>query len=545
MASNLNTKLDFWIKNNLNVCFIGRHGVGKTAMVKEAFDRHELNWRYFSASTMDPWVDFVGVPREKTENKIPESFDIIRELCKVDTGLAVDWVINNWKLPAESAKTVVQHALNRNEGVTYLDIVRPQFLASGEIEALFFDEFNRSPKKIRNAVMELIQFKSINGMKFPKLRFIWAAINPEDDASTYDVEKIDPAQADRFHVSVEVPYRPNTEYFRKTFGQRMADSAISWWEELGEDEKSRVSPRRLEYALDVYVRRGDMRDVLPVSSNVSKLITALNTGPITEKLDNLMRTKDEDEARKFLENENNCTSALKYIPKSEPLMDFFLPLLPKEKLSSLMEMDDKICSHVMTKLDLEPVFHNICKQISSANLNAKMVKKLRRVLTENENLALAFQKDRLENKDAVPAQPHFNKNVKGDYLQKLLVLNNYKFDSINQRIQAYEKICKDIPLKLTDEEANLTLKLLNDIFGNTDSIAEASQRSDWSFASILNSPTFDKLIPVINHCLMQLHKSSGSSLSKILDLQKESFGGLLLKIVKAGLGGKLHKEDFK
>ena len=43
------------------------------------------------------------------------------------------------------------------------------------------DEFSRAHKKVRNAVMELIQFKSINGRKFKNLKIVWAAINPDDD----------------------------------------------------------------------------------------------------------------------------------------------------------------------------------------------------------------------------------------------------------------------------------------------------------------------------------------------------------------------------
>ena len=67
--NNLDKKIDFWIKNNQNVLFLGKHGVGKTAIVKEAFERHNLKYRYFSASTMDPWVDFIGVPKETIDDK--------------------------------------------------------------------------------------------------------------------------------------------------------------------------------------------------------------------------------------------------------------------------------------------------------------------------------------------------------------------------------------------------------------------------------------------------------------------------------------------
>ena len=133
---------------------------------------------------MDPWVDFVGVPKEKIDAN----------------------------------------------GVSYLDLIRPKHFQNDEVEAIFFDEFNRANKKILNSVMELIQFKSINGKKFNNLKIIWAAINPEDDEQEhYSVEELDPAQLDRFHVIVDVPYIPNADYFRKVYGNDMADSAITWW----------------------------------------------------------------------------------------------------------------------------------------------------------------------------------------------------------------------------------------------------------------------------------------------------------------------------
>ena len=320
----ISVKLDFWLKHSKNVLFIGKHGVGKTAMVKEAFDRHQLNWRYFSASTMDPWVDFVGVPQAKNDNKLPSDFEIIKELASISPELAYEYIENNWKMSKSAAKNIVEHTLNRPVGFEYLSLVRPQTF-NGEVEALFFDEFNRSPKKVRNAVMELIQFKSINGMKFPKLKVVWAAINPDDEDEaaaglTYDVEKLDPAQSDRFHIKVEVPYKPNAEWFRQKYPPRIVDAAIQWWDELSEENKDLVSPRRLEYALDMYEERGDMRDVLPVNSNVSKLTSSLNQGPITEKLDALKKANDAAETRSFLQNENNYSAAMKYISKSESFM---------------------------------------------------------------------------------------------------------------------------------------------------------------------------------------------------------------------------------
>ena len=153
-------KIDLWISNRLNVMLIGRHGVGKTAIVTDAFNRHNLKWRYFSASTMDPWCDFIGVPKEKNENELCEQMKLVKQIAHINFQSAISFIKQNWKLDDDSSKEIVNHVL-QDKGVAYLDLVRPYDFATDSVEALFFDEFNRSPKKIRNAVMELIQLKLI------------------------------------------------------------------------------------------------------------------------------------------------------------------------------------------------------------------------------------------------------------------------------------------------------------------------------------------------------------------------------------------------
>jgi len=208
-------KLDFWIENNLNVLLIGSHGIGKTSIVQSAFDRHGIKWRYFSAATMDPWVDFIGVPKEK-----------------------------------QSGDT------------SYLELIRPKDFAEDEVEFIFFDEFNRAPSKVRNAVMELIQFKSINGRKFHNLRGIWAAINPHDDEGTYDVERLDPAHEDRFHIHFTLPTKPDLDFFIGKYGKDVGVRAVNWWNQLPDSVKDLVSPRRLDLATDLVSKGGDPVDML-------------------------------------------------------------------------------------------------------------------------------------------------------------------------------------------------------------------------------------------------------------------------------------------
>ena len=343
----LDYKLDFWIKNNQNALFIGKHGVGKTAMVKSAFERNKLRWKYFSAATMDPWVDFVGIPKETT--------------------MSID-----------------------GREVSYLKMIRPLEFALGEVEAIFIDEFNRGPKKVRNAVLELLQFKSINGEKFPNLRMIWAAVNPDDEIGSYDVERLDPAQLDRFEVHRNIEYKPDADYFRKKFGLEVADSAISWWNELDVATKDLVSPRRLEYALNLHSVQGDLRDVLPMESGVSKLLQSLKEGPTGQKLSNLMRGDDVEEARTWLQNENNFASATKYIVESKTLMEWFVKLMSKEKIVSLMSQNDKVFKFVISNvLEVRP-FREICRDVMLAGNDIKMISKIKKVFTQNPEAAKHF-----------------------------------------------------------------------------------------------------------------------------------------------------------
>jgi hypothetical protein len=321
-------KLDFWIKHNYNVLFSGKHGTGKTSCIISAFNRAGLKWKYFSASTLDPWVDLVGVPKEV-----------------------------------------------QSEHGNYLDLVRPKEFQYDEIEAIFFDEYNRSHKKVRNAVMELIQFKSINGKKFNNLKLIWAAVNPSDEEGEYDVEKIDPAQEDRFHIKVSVPYKPSEKYFSNVYGNKTAHAACSWWNELPDVEKNKISPRRLDYAMNLYTKNGDLRDVLPESSNIPKLTSALKFGPVSDMLSSLMSKNRGDEAREFLKNENNYNSSLDWILKTKERRNFFIPVLENEKISVLMKKET-VFNTVLEEAKENKRLLSVLENIVLAGLNKELVKKI-------------------------------------------------------------------------------------------------------------------------------------------------------------------------
>lgn len=461
----IDKKLDFWFKNGRNVLFVGKHGVGKTALIKSCFERNGLNhgetYLYFSASTLDPWVDLCGVP-EKTVSP---------------------------------------------EGIPYLELVRPKALATGKVVAIFFDEFNRSVKKVRNAVMELLQFKSINGLVFPNLKCVWAAINPEED-DVYDVEKIDPAQKDRFHIIQPIAYKPNKDWFVKRFGNQPGSAAIEWWNDLPEEEKNKVSPRRLEYALEEFELGGSLQDILPVSANINKLLQGLKNGPIESKLKEIFETSDIVNGKIFLANDNNYLSSIKIILSTTEYMEFFVPLMPKEKICSLMSENANVCRFVTQASQKDKNLWNIMREIVMAGQDDKLVKMLHRYVN-NDDIEI-IQECVPEN----PDKPVFNKKPKNISFTKF---HNISQISMEKSDEFYKELTEGVGENLDWDEALNCLIAVADITKNC-----------WS--TTLLKPEYKNLTGLVNHCLMQMKKNA--DVSNVLEYVSQSHANISKLFVK-------------
>jgi hypothetical protein len=440
-------KLDFWIKNNYNCLLVGKHGVGKTAQVIEAFNRNKLKWMYFSASTMDPWVDFIGVPREQKDEK----------------------------------------------GNSYLDLVRPKMFQNDEVEALFFDEYNRSAIKIRNAVMELIQFKSINGKKFHNLRIVWAAINPDseegDDDQQYDVERLDPAQKDRFHIIIDIPYKPSSEFFKSKYGDK-GIIAIDWWHELNTKVRNLVSPRRLDYALDIYNNGGDLRDALPNACNISKLIQELSNGSFVKALQNICKEKDDTKAKDFINIENNFTNTINYILKNDDLIKYFIPMISKEKLSSIIN-EPKIRTFCYKHVDK---YYDFLKELLEAkSISPKLSKEITVTLGRYAYTKAAKEQPK-NNIAANSLQDQLPKKLNNSLSKTNFWNYMYSLSSISRgstyRYDTIKDIQKFMPLDLDEPNAVKLLDIINTILNSTNS------------STLINHQNiFEKLPKYINFCL--------------------------------------------
>ena len=246
--------LKIFARRKKNVLLRGRHGVGKTALIKETFNEvfGEMgkNWLYFSASTLDPWVDLIGIPKNFT----------------------------------------------RPDGVEVFKLIPPEhFTGEEDIRAVFFDEINRTPdNKTLNAIMEFIQFKSINGRKFKNLEVVWGAENPAEDGA-YMVMPMDPAQKDRFQIQVDVPYEVNMPYFNEKHGKSATKIAVKWWEK----QKDTISPRKLDDMLDGWAEGLDLMYFSNDCKTLNELQHALSSVKFIETARKVADSKDANAIRTF------------------------------------------------------------------------------------------------------------------------------------------------------------------------------------------------------------------------------------------------------
>lgn len=232
-------EFDTYFKHGLNVLLESLHGTGKTQLIIEMADRLGLKMAYFSCSTLDPYTDLVGIP-----------------------------------VPSEDRKQLV--------------MVRPR--AIDECDIAVFDELNRADPKVTNAVLEIINQRTINGEPLPNLKCCWAAINPVDG---YDTTELDPALRDRFDIFKTLTPAPSADYMSDKEGIKpaIAKACVKWWNDHDHGKpENYISPRRLSKIAHVFQATEDrhmIRNCLPAGSaaDIGKLTRWLVNANKNESLD--------------------------------------------------------------------------------------------------------------------------------------------------------------------------------------------------------------------------------------------------------------------
>lgn len=287
-----------YIDAKLNILISGKHGCGKTEVIKqvltEKYGAQGEGWLYFSTSVMDPHLQLIGIPRRD----------------------------------------------ERENGEAFLDYVLPENLQKGDIRCLVLDELNRAPNEVINALMELIQFKSINGKKYGNIEHVIAMVNPseedgDNDSSYYAVNVLDPAHLDRFHIQLQAEYDVSLDYFEAKHGSA-GRAAVKYWRGLDSALRDKCSPRRLDYAVQIYKKGLDIAGVvIPDECNPPLLVKSLQGTILEDQLLDMLnnKTTTQEELSKFL-NDDTTFNVVKELIVKRPAKT--VPALTEERIASLV-----------------------------------------------------------------------------------------------------------------------------------------------------------------------------------------------------------------
>ena len=311
-------QMERWFNSNKNVLIYGDHGVGKTSIIKNYWDSIGIKYQIFSGATLDPWVDIIGIPKLVTRNR---------------------------------------------EKV--LEFARPKNMDEN-LEAIFIDEYNRSHPQVRNALLELKQFKTINGRSFPKLKVVWAAANPKDTENNYDVDELDPAQQDRFHIIIKLANKVNFDYFSKKYNPIVAKSAVDWYNNIDPSQKSFLSPRRVDYAIEHFLSGGEIRECIPNKNiNVSTLIKGLVGNSEFSIFKAAVDSNNLSVIKSFLSDQKKYQSVLKESLQDADCCKAIVKYADPELSLSLAESEERIAmflqKEISTNRSISDAFNDIKK----------------------------------------------------------------------------------------------------------------------------------------------------------------------------------------
>lgn len=193
----------------LNVLMEGEKGCGKTAILKKVFAYifGDDGFKVLNAATMDPYVDFSGIPITK-------------------------------------------------DGENHLSFARPSWFGNSKIKGLIIDEYNRGSKAVINGAMSLVQFGEVNGEQ-SGIAVVGVAINSHESTDdvgkqTYMVEAIDPAQRDRFQFQMVMPVGFSPFWYNKVYPGKedMVADLAAWYDEMP-TSVTKPSMRRIKETIDI------------------------------------------------------------------------------------------------------------------------------------------------------------------------------------------------------------------------------------------------------------------------------------------------------
>ena len=221
-ASNTKIMLKHAYNANDSVLLNGKHGIGKTSVVKQFAKENNMHLETLILSLKDP-SDLLGMPYihdsetyKRTQFAEPDWFQKI-----VDKAWPTEFKYTDLEFTDLDFEKYIEEKINTNhiitrkefnilyssyykEPISELNLTKEQYNVScvkSQISVLFLDELNRALLDTRNCSLQLVLEKELHSHKLPfvngRRTFICAAINPSD---LYQTDELDMALLDRFLI---------------------------------------------------------------------------------------------------------------------------------------------------------------------------------------------------------------------------------------------------------------------------------------------------------------------------------------------------------
>ena len=259
----------------------GKHGIGKSAMIKSIADDLGGVCITIEGGTLKEG-EITGLPYQYKDDKGNIKFRFLPYY-------AVERIQNEEQRLFEAAGNRVPEniALVGDENRFALNNLSPtervEAIKSGRVRPviIFIDEINRTENSVYKELMNILLTRSVNGYQFPWWVLFVGAMNPSTQNSVYATNEMDPAQLDRF---IKIKVGDNSSEWLK-FGKESGISPqilsfikdnpkclSSSAKELDDEEKPTPSPRGWDMVDTLLKSEPLLRDFFTEKENDPKIV---------------------------------------------------------------------------------------------------------------------------------------------------------------------------------------------------------------------------------------------------------------------------------
>lgn len=259
----------------------GKHGIGKSAMIKSIADDLGGVCITVEGGTLKEG-EITGLPYQYKDDNGKIRFRFLPYY-------AIDRIQSEEKRLFEAAgKTVAEDAaLSGDENLYAMNDLtaaeKIEALKSGRVKIviIFIDEINRTENTVYKELMNILLTRSVNGYEFPWWVLFVGAMNPSTQNSVYATNEMDPAQLDRF-IKIKVG-ESSKEWLKYGEKSGMSEDILRFIKdnpkmlseqskELEDEEKPTPSPRGWDM-VDTLLKSADVAsDFFTAEENDPKIV---------------------------------------------------------------------------------------------------------------------------------------------------------------------------------------------------------------------------------------------------------------------------------